>query len=361
MLTFFLLSAPFYSFFYSGGFGGNAQAPPDDPLGSQESIVLSSNGQCLFAVNAGSDTISAFRVNDDSLDLVDDYDTFGSFPVSIAIHNKFVYVLNAGDEGSIAGYRLVNTKQCRLIPIRKSSRGLLQDGDNPPFFVVSPSQISFTPDGRFLVVVVKGAVKGEIFVFPIGNNGRPSSPIITTAEGPTPFSFDFDPDGNLLLSEAFGTAEGPPPLVGITNGAGAVSSYEITSNGSLNTISASVGNDQSATCWLKYVDGCAFVTNNFDDTISSYEVGDDGSLDLVDSVAASDINAPIDITIVDHFMYVLSTRHTLDDGNSNQGQPAIYVYEVNTRRCSLSLIEVIEEGLPDEDTTVNGVVGLVAI
>ena len=44
--------------------------------------------------------------------------------------------------------------------------------------------------------------------------------------------------------------------------------------------------------------------------------------------------------LVDEFMYVLSTRHTLEDNDRDQGQPAIYVYEVNTRRCSLSLIEV---------------------
>ena len=313
-------------------------------------------------MDAGSDSVSAFSVSDDSLDFVDSYDTGGDFPVSIAIHGKLVYVLNAGNEGSIMGFRLVNTNKCRLVPINKSYRTLLQaDGQDPPFFVISPSQISFTPNGSFLVAVVKGFEQGEIFVFPVSNNGRTGTPTITVAEGFTPFSFDFDRQGNLLLSEAFGAADDPPTSdAGPTDGAGAVSSYRITSGGRVRTISASVGNGQSATCWLKYVDGCAFVTNNFDDTISSYRVSGDGTLALQDSVAADQINAPIDITIVDKFMYVLSTRHTLEDGDSNQGQPAIYVYEVNRGRCSLSLLEVVEQGLPTEDETGNGVVGLVA-
>ena len=60
----------------------------------------------LLAVNAGSNTVSLFRVRGDHLRLKQVIASGGQFPVSIAVHGNLVYVLNAGGEGSVQGYWL---------------------------------------------------------------------------------------------------------------------------------------------------------------------------------------------------------------------------------------------------------------
>lgn len=114
----------------------------------------------------------------------------------------------------------------------------------------------------------------------------------------TPFSFTFDDNDNLLVSEAFGISEiAPPPLI---INAGAVSSYKVKDdNGSLTLISGSVPTGQTATCWVQYFNGYAYTTNNAgpNPSISILAVDDDGRLELVESSAASraqGIGFPID-------------------------------------------------------------------
>jgi hypothetical protein len=60
-------------------------------------------------------------------------------------------------------------------------------------------------------------------------------PVITPSSGEVPFGVDFDLRGHLLVVEA---------------GANAASSYRVTLDGSLQTISGSVPNGQAATCWI---------------------------------------------------------------------------------------------------------------
>lgn len=60
--------------FSTGGAGNPIPPPgdpPTDPLASQGALVLSNNNQLLFAVNAGSNEISALSIGKDSLTLVD--------------------------------------------------------------------------------------------------------------------------------------------------------------------------------------------------------------------------------------------------------------------------------------------------
>ena len=391
---------------FIGGVGGSAGAPADDPLGSQGALVMSDNGRCLFATNAGSDTITSFFIqgsnngnnnnnnnnnngssddsgDDDSGDSDDSgngsngrnglrqrgvYDTDGSFPVSIAVHNELLYVLNAGGDGSITGF-VMNPNNCRLTPIDSSTRSLSAGGTDPPFFVLSPSQISFSPDGDFLVAVVKGVEVGLVWVFPIQSSGRTRRGVVTPSNGFTPFGFDFDSNGNLLLSEAFGTAPEPPSSIGVSENTGAVTSYRINQDdASLEVISASVGNGQTATCWLQFSESsqCAYTTNNIANTLSTYQVNRRGQLNLVEGIA-DEVNAPIDHVIVGDFMYVLSTGHTLEgstrtpQGDRREvGQPAMYVYRIDEGNCDIELEEVVLDGLPNESVTEFGVVGVAA-
>jgi 6-phosphogluconolactonase len=152
----------------SDGIGAAARVTPDDPLGSQESIVLSPDGRCLFAVNAGSDTVSSFSVKKDSLKLVSEVGTNGFFPVSMAVDDDLLYVLNVGGVGSILGFEIEGGCKLDFFPFSTTS---LDAGTVPdevgfdvetPLFLVSPSQISFTPDGKFLIAIVKGVTDGVI-------------------------------------------------------------------------------------------------------------------------------------------------------------------------------------------------------
>ena len=67
---------------------------------------LPTRGHVLLAVNAGSNTLSLFRVaRGDKLLLKQVVASGGEFPVSIAVRGDLVYVLNAGVEGGRARCR----------------------------------------------------------------------------------------------------------------------------------------------------------------------------------------------------------------------------------------------------------------
>lgn len=88
-------SIAFQGAYATGGSGSGAG------LGSQTALILSENNHWLFAVNAGSDQVSAFAVNADGLELVDVVDSGGTLPVSLTAYKDWLYVLNAGGSGNI--------------------------------------------------------------------------------------------------------------------------------------------------------------------------------------------------------------------------------------------------------------------
>ena len=88
----------------TGGNGGVATPGTEsDRLASQGSLVYDRDHRLLMAVNAGSDTISAFRVHGDRLRLADVLPSGGQFPASIAVHGDLAYVLNSGAPESSRG------------------------------------------------------------------------------------------------------------------------------------------------------------------------------------------------------------------------------------------------------------------
>ena len=106
---------------YATGGDGGAATPgtESDHLASQGSLVYDSEHRVLLAVNAGSDTVSAFEVKGDRLTLESVVPSGGDFPASIAVHGRLVYVLDAGDAGVVKGFRLVGHS---LRPIPGSAR-----------------------------------------------------------------------------------------------------------------------------------------------------------------------------------------------------------------------------------------------
>src|SRR5436305_8899841 len=74
--------------FATGGKGAGAGA---DPLQSQNPVVLSRDGKLLFAVNAGSNSVTVFRVSGDTLTATDTASSGGTTPVSADVRGNLVY------------------------------------------------------------------------------------------------------------------------------------------------------------------------------------------------------------------------------------------------------------------------------
>ena len=173
----------------TGGLGTGAG------LGSQGAIVL--DHKTLFAVDAGSNQIAAFKVEKkDGLRLVSHVASGGATPISITAHKGLVYVLNAGAPANITGFTF---RHGELQQIPGSSRPL--SAPSP-----GPAQVQFSPHGRVLVVTEKDTSLIDTYV--VGKDGLASGPHSQPSAAATPFGFDFDKRGRLIVSDAFGGAPG---------------------------------------------------------------------------------------------------------------------------------------------------------
>ena len=149
-------------------------------------------------MNAGSNSVSVFAVIHDRLYLRQILPSGGSFPVSVAVHNDLVYVLNARNGGSVQGYRVFFNV---LIPIDRSNRPLGLDPTATPEFTNTPGQVAFSPNGAQLIVTTK-ANGNDIDVFAVRFDGRLSAPVVNSEPGTVPFAISFDPAGHLAIAEA---------------------------------------------------------------------------------------------------------------------------------------------------------------
>lgn len=274
----------------TGGLGKGAG------LGSEGSVIVSNNGRWLFAVNAGSNEISAFRINSSGLTLVDNVSSGGTVPISLALYKNLLYVLNSGGSGNITGFTV--DQSGKLSPVSGSTRLLSNNGTGA---APGPAQISFSPDGNTLVVTEKAT--SMIDLYTVGKDGLASGPVVYPSSGTTPFGFAFTQQGALVVSEAFGGAAL----------ASAVSSYKISA-GQLNVISSSVPTGQTAACWIAVSKNgkFAYSTNAGSGSVSAYRVETDGSLSLIDGAAGitGEGTSPIDASISNNgqFLYVLNGR-----------------------------------------------------
>ena len=260
-------------------------------LGNQGALTLDQSGNRLFVVNAGSDTVAMFGIRPSGLHLLDVAPSGGSQPISVTVDGDLLYVLNAGGDGSISGLEVGNDGT--LSPLAGSTRPLSGSG-------TGPAQISFSPDGRVLVVTEKAT--NYLVTYSVGDDGLPSAPVATPSEGMTPFGFSFGKRNRLFVSEAFG---GNP-------GASTVSSYQVHADGSIVPITSSLATTQSAACWLVATGNgrYAYVTNTGSDSITGLELARNGEMSLLDAdgfTAGSD-DSPIDAALSRNgrFLYVLN-------------------------------------------------------
>lgn len=266
-------------------------------LGSQGALILSPNNQWLFAVNAGSNSISVFHVLKRGLQLVDVEPSGGILPVSLTVNGNLLYALNAGDSGDIAGFWIGTDGD--LSPVAGSVQALSNGGAGGAPAV---AEVSFSPDGSTLVVTEKSTNLIDTYAVV---DGVASGPATHASSGQTPFGFAFNTHGYAVVSEAFGGQAG----------ASALSSYYVAQD-AFELVSASVGTTQTAACWVAISKNGAFAytTNAGSATISSYAIGKDGSLTLLDPAAGQTGASPVDMALSNSgtFLYALASgRHAI--------------------------------------------------
>jgi hypothetical protein len=262
----------------TGGLGGVLAGSAVDHLASQGSLNYDPWHSSLYAVNAGSDTLSVFAVSGDRLALRQVVRSGGSFPVSIAVRGDLVYVLNALGGGSVQGYRVLGGF---LLPIPGSNRALGLDPTASPQFTNTPGQVAFSPDGSQLIVTTK-ANGNDIDVFGVGFGGLLSAaPVVNSEPGTVPFAINFDSYGHLLIAEA---------------GTNALATFSLAANGTASLLDA-VPTGQSATCWVAPAGPFLFASSAGSGTESGFTSSPGGQLTLlgatgtdggtVDAVAAA--------------------------------------------------------------------------
>jgi 6-phosphogluconolactonase len=291
-------------------------------LGNQGAVILADDDEIVLAINAGSNSVSSLKVNGNGLNLKSTVNSGGMRPVSIAVHNDLVYVLNAGGNGNISGFRLLNNG--KLHPIHHSTRPLSVAA------TTGPAQISFVLGGRVLVITEKAT--NTITTYTVNEWGVPGNMHTRTSSSPTPFGFANGRLGIIFVSEAVGGAPG----------ASVLSSYRIRPNGEISLVDGSVGAGQSAACWVVVTKNgrYAYATNTASNNLSTFDVDSfSGDIDVRDAISATTPAGPIDAALTNNskFLYIL-----------NSGGNSISAFAV-AGNSSLSSVQLVN-GLPQGAT-----------
>ena len=286
----------------TGGLGENIRNSGANPLASQDPLIVSKDDRFVFAVNAGSESISSFVINDDftltpaTLDISTTGLSNAQNPVSLTIFENTLYVANSGAFFNADGTPATtlpddrNRTASSIIGFTVNDDGTLTElaGSEIPGIGANAGSIEFSSNGEHLYIterrtndIVTVALDAERL--PIGVQSR------ITSQTEQPFGTDLYPTANgdiLLVSEGNNGAEGLSSL----------STYLIEDNGDLTGISLSSGveGDPLTTgftfgCWVEFVEtptgDFAYVSNTPDGVITSFAVGDEGGLTRLESEA----------------------------------------------------------------------------
>jgi 6-phosphogluconolactonase (cycloisomerase 2 family) len=238
----------------TGGLGGVLTGSAVDHLASQGSLTYDQRNNLLYAVNAGSNTVSVFSVWGDQLTLRQVVNSGGSFPVSVAVHGNLVYVVNAESGGTVQGYVVTYG---HLVPLPGSGRALGLNAAATPQFTNTPGQVAFSPGGSQLIVTTK-ANGSDIDVFGVGPRGYLSpAPVVNAEAGAVPFGVTFDRAGHLVVAESSSTTP-------------AVATFALNSNGTVTQL-ALVPTGKAATCWIAPAGAFLYASNAGSADLSGYQ------------------------------------------------------------------------------------------
>jgi 6-phosphogluconolactonase len=283
----------------TGGAGVNGNPPFGQGfLDSNGAVEL--NGRLLFAVNAGDDTISSFRVKGNGrLKLADTAPSGGDHPTSIDTRKGLLYVLNV-DSNDISGLRY--SKKGKLTPLSNSTRELATPQGTTPEGLPSPfaDQVLFSPNGKVLTVPerLSNGFRGQLDTFRVGRDGRPGQAQANASNGFIPFGLEWDNHGHLIVANG-----GPPP--NFSPGTG--SSYSLSGT-TLTAIDNQLAGDD-ATCWLAITNNgkFAFMINQppgRNGSVSRYSISHDGHLTLLGITPTSGSSADTALSRDSKYLFV---------------------------------------------------------
>lgn len=346
-----------------------------DPLISAYSVILTDDREHLLAVNAGSNSISVFKINADrTLRLTDVKRVYGVGPNSIAYSNGLVYVASidadgqfAGEpdqEGALTGFRI--GERGTLRPIRRSVRLL---GNRP-------SAIQFSPDGRHLVVasINAGSIalnsdsQDEIVVYDVRRGGNISRQPVSAATSternnadnrnlPSAIGFEIVQENGkqfIVVSEAREfQADGTPPAFPALQ-TGSISTWELGRFGDLSPVALDVmtGTDQfdgeRTACWIEFShdEGNFWVSNALEATLSSFSFND-GNIELLERVEAQGVG-PTSSVPAEAFS---QTDGWVDLWISDDGE---YLYQLFGLSGAIGVFKIGDNGSLTEVETVTG-------
>ena len=265
--------------------GGRGIGGTIDPLTSQFAVVVNDAHDALFAVNAGSNEISGFRISaNGALALASKVSSNGSRPVSLGVHGNLLYALNSGDN-TVSGYRI--TGDARIVALPHSTRSLAPGANGA-------AAIRFTRDGRQLIVTER--VSNRLEVFAVRPDGRLGDPVVTPGNGAATFGFDVTSRSQPIVSETQGS----------------LTSYAIAPDGALTPITPSISTGGQAPCWVIITadERFAYTTNSGSNFLAGYSIDAAGQLTALTPGAhtgESGVGAtPLDLDRVgNQFLYTL--------------------------------------------------------
>ena len=300
-------------------------------LNSQGSLAYGRDAthQWLAAVNAGSNDVTLFELTGTStLQMTSTVPSGGDKPVSVAIRNDVLYVLNAGNPNNVTGFTI--DAQGVLTPIPNSTQPLSSA-------TTGPSQVGWSPNGETLLVTEKQTDLIDIFAVDVSTN-LATSMVSLPSNGATPFGFKFRGPRQLLVSESFN---------GQTD-AGSLSSYAAQGQ-ALTVLDGSVTTTETTSRWIATSRNrkFAYTANMASDTITGFHTSGNGQLTLlnVDGVTATTGNAPADMATANpKYLYVLNSQ----DGT-------VSAFKIDRATGALTAIGTAVAGLPT-----SGAAGLIA-
>lgn len=261
----------------TGGLGAASAGASN--LASEGSLTYDPAHHLLFAVNAGSDTISVLSVDGNNVRLDQALPSGGEFPNSVAVHGNLVYVVNAGGTGSVSGFYIFGRF---VLPIPGSSRSLGLENTDSPAIHTSPGQVGFSPNGSELLVTTKESTN-SIDAFRVGPYGFLSPvPTVNPDDSNAPFAFAWTPSAQLVVAEL---------------DADALHTFSLGPDTTLTSLSASVTDGQSALCWVIAAGRFYYAANAGSGDLSSYTIAADGTPSLLAAIAGTTGAGQIDPTV----------------------------------------------------------------
>lgn len=368
----------------SGGIGARLNSgAPIDPLVSAHS-VLSIDDQFVLQVNAGSNTISSFRVNKDfSLTLIDSVPSDGFGPDSILERNGIVYVANVDNDGKYTG-PADQVGNIVAFAMNRQDGHLREVPGSKRLLVGRPSDLAMSLNGRTLVVSIynagstaisEAAAGAELESFPVLVPGflspLPISAITSTRRNNTDGrnlpgaigiairqihgrdvvvvteSREFLPDGAAAALPQFQT--------------GSVSTFDLNVFGLLSPISLDVPtssqissgptNTSTSSCWLAFdkTGETFWVVSASSSILSSFHFDENGKVEEINSRAATgqpiDPNAANPLAGATGFVDIAGS----DDGylyELESGLGMVNVYQIVSPASPLTLVQQVSMGLP---------------